>query len=212
MKLHPKICQICGVSWTPANRYQAARNKTCSPQCKAALSSKTKRESAAPSRKWAWTTIVCPVCGELFTRQNAWLRRVKTPVCSNRCNGKLRSEVLVKNKFDRTGMKFPGTGLRGEHNPAWKGGVTYWRKRGNYKPVKYVRCPEQFIKMARKDGYVMEHRLIMATIMGRPLTREEVVHHINHDPQDNRPENLELFPDNRAHKKAEWEHAKRAVG
>lgn len=66
--------------------------------------------------------------------------------------------------------------------------------------------------MARKDGYVMEHRLIMAKMIGRCLTREEVVHHINHDPQDNRPENLELFPSNAAHKRAEGERARSAAG
>jgi len=54
--------------------------------------------------------------------------------------------------------------------------------------------------MARKDGYVMEHRLVVAAAIGRALTRTECVHHINHDPLDNRVENLELFRDNRDHK------------
>jgi len=90
--------------------------------------------------------------------------------------------------------------MRGQSNPAWKGGVTYFRKHGNYKPVKYVRCPLEFMAMARKDGYVMEHRLFVAQAIGRPLTRTEVVHHRNHDPQDNRLENLELFASNRDHK------------
>jgi len=57
--------------------------------------------------------------------------------------------------------------------------------------------------MARADGYVMAHRLIMARLVGRPLMRVEVVHHVNHNPQDNAPENLELWPDNRSHKLAE---------
>jgi hypothetical protein len=99
----------------------------------------------------------------------------------------------------------------GPGNPAWKGGVTYFRKRGNYKPVKYVRCPKDFLAMARKDGYIMEHRLIVAQMMGRCLTRTEVVHHRNHDPQDNRPENLELFPDNGTHKRTEWARVKAAA-
>jgi len=88
----------------------------------------------------------------------------------------------------------------GEKNRAWKGGVTYFRKHGNYKPIKYVRCPPEFMPMSRKDGYVMEHRLFVAQAIGRPLKRTEIVHHKNHDPQDNSLHNLELFASNRDHK------------
>jgi hypothetical protein len=68
----------------------------------------------------------------------------------------------------------------------------------------------EFLAMARKDGYIMEHRLIMARHLGRVLSRTEVVHHINHDPQDNRIENLELFSSNSEHKRIEWQRVKSA--
>ena len=49
---------------------------------------------------------------------------------------------------------------------------------------------------AGHNGRVLEHRIIMEQVLGRPLTREEHVHHRNGDKTDNRPENLEvLAPD-----------------
>jgi hypothetical protein len=91
----------------------------------------------------------------------------------------------------------------GPKNPAWKGGITLRHRKGNYVKVRYVRAPDWAKPMARKDGYVMEHRLVMAQWCGRLLTRMETVHHVNHKPLENDRTNLELWPDNRSHKLAE---------
>lgn len=117
--------------------------------------------------------------------------------------GKYCSRACRNRAHPHTGKRTTSPALLGANNHAWRGGVTYWRKHGNYPPIKYIRCPTDLLTMARKDGYVMEHRVIMARLILRPLIRSEVVHHLNHNPQDNTPHNLELWPDNRSHKLAE---------
>lgn len=47
--------------------------------------------------------------------------------------------------------------------------------------------------LATKEGYVMEHILVMEKHIGRYITRDEVVHHINENRSDNRIENLRLM-------------------
>ena len=62
-----------------------------------------------------------------------------------------------------------------------------------------------------KDGYVMEHILIMEKAIGRLLEDDEVVHHRNHIRDDNRIENLQLmtFKEHaRFHMKERWKEKK----
>jgi hypothetical protein len=59
--------------------------------------------------------------------------------------------------------------------------------KGEYNYAKIPNHPN-----ATKNGYVLEHRMVMENKLGRLLTRKEVVHHENENKKDNNPGNLEL--------------------
>lgn len=96
-----------------------------------------------------------------------------------------------------------------------KGKFIHQSKYGGHKKRRkdgyiYVYFPSH--PMSTKDGYVMEHILVMEENIGRHLKEDEVVHHKNHVRDDNNIENLELmtFKQHAAlHMKERWEEKKK---
>lgn len=154
-------------------------------------------------------TMPCMTCQKLVHRPPSRIKRQKAIYCSYSCRSKTFADrcrsIAHKGRAGWTEESKEDLRRRftGPTNPAWKGGVCYRERRGNYGSTKYVRCPPEALPMARKDGYVMEHRLVMFRRCRFHLTRTECVHHMDHNPKNNEPMNLELWPDNRSHKMAE---------
>jgi Fe-S cluster biosynthesis and repair protein YggX len=81
---------------------------------------------------------------------------------------------------------------RGSESWSWKGG-----KKTDNDGYVLIYSPHHPFK--KRDRYVLEHRLVMEKHLKRFLSEKEVVHHINKIPNDNRIENLMLFPNNVEH-------------
>ena len=89
-----------------------------------------------------------------------------------------------------------------------KGGVGHKKKRSDgYTSIYFPDHPQ-----SSGDGYIMEHVLVMEAVIGRHLTEDECVHHINGKKDDNRAENLKLMTKSEHmsyHSKKRWDEKKK---
>ena len=118
-------------------------------------------------RTFIWTA--CEICG-----RERWVRRLR--------NG----EPEVR-RCDNTECR--RTFLKGRRN-LYKGGRTFDKQSGRFRVWVY---PDDFFALMRcSNGYVFEHRLVMAKHLGRNLQPFEIIHHKDGDTSNNDIQNLEL--------------------
>jgi len=84
-----------------------------------------------------------------------------------------------------------GLGYCSKHYERFKryGDASYTQLKGEYLNDRGYR----FVKDPSTNKWMAEHRLIMKNHLGRDLSSDENVHHLNGDRADNRLENLELW-------------------
>src|SRR3990167_264498 len=98
-----------------------------------------------------------------------------------------RSQGFVGRELHKGGVPF---GERaGKNHNRWRGGR--FQTGGGYYRV-WVDQSDSMASMRNNTGHVLEHRLVMARALDRPLLAHETVHHINGDRADNTPQNLQL--------------------
>ena len=78
-----------------------------------------------------------------------------------------------------------------------------------------VRAKLRKAKLGKGQGVSYEktygrhtHRVVAERMLGRPLRKGEVVHHIDRNKRNNDPSNLMVFPSQREHVKWHNEHDK----
>jgi len=122
---------------------------------------------------------------KFFKGMIPWNKGKKVPQLSGKNNpfwGKHHSKKSLS-KLSRSLLKRYSNPV---NHPRWKGG-----KRITNQGYIEIKSPNHPFK--NKQGYVPLHRLVVEKYLGRYLTKNEIVHHINEIPTDNRIKNLYLF-------------------
>lgn len=159
------ICEICGSQLNPKSKLSKCKKCRHNESC----------------RKWIKNNP------DKFSSYQESYRNKNREICNARSrksynkkpeeyNKKTRDLYRIKNNLP---LDHPRKNKNGEGNIDCQG----------YKTI----CKKGHPNAMDNRGRIREHVYVMSQILGRPLSKNESVHHKNGIRDDNRPENLELW-------------------
>lgn len=220
-------CSECGNAVTRyLSQVKPGKPWFCSVPCKAGAQARARIADGTwyqPSKPRRGMELPCATCGKPVYRA-ASAATDKPRFCSRTCQfeGQRLQSVRVACEVCGKEMllapstaalrRFCSRGCEGAHRLKRSTGEMY-----NGRPVLinaqgYVTRYEPTHPQAGKTGRVLEHRLVMERVMGRPLTRDEQVDHINRVKHDNRPENLQLLSPREHQRKTQRDRSAELAG
>ena len=206
-KLTFAICQYCKKEFFHRSKFQ----KYCSAQC------------FSNSRIISFMKP-CKTCGKEFKAIPCRIREGREKYCSKQCSyigklgvstgkGNVRHPEHCRHLSEALKGKFAGNKnpFYGKHHSAdtikkLREKASIPRKGWRFDSAGYKLIFIPTHPFAQKSKYVPEHRLVIEKAIGRFLTAEEAVHHVNKIKKDNRIENLVLFVNDGYHRNFEQGH------
>lgn len=163
------------------------------------------------SKKVKSSFNVCKKCKKEFFSEKGWAEFCSSRCCSDNWKKTLKERDPEKyKKYRQHASKMAKEKVRRNRNlPLDAPNLRPNHGRGFRMNGQYVCLLRKDHPNAAKDGYVMEHVVVMSTYLGRSLHRHENVHHKNGIRNDNQIENLELWsrsqpPGQRVEDKLSW--------
>lgn len=157
--------------------------------------------------------LICKCCGkEFFIKSCDYrLKHSEIKYCSKECSNEgLKTGQIVGCQY--CGKQFYST----RKTFCSRECVNHYRSEHSQHRTHYENgYLIEYVKDYNKKGNVKQHRRIMEEHLGRKLTKDEVVHHINGNKSDNRIENLQVMSrgeHSSLHRKQEKEKGKHLFG
>lgn len=204
VRVQRKICPTCSRSFQPESNRQKYCSVNCrnggSGVCSGCGSTFARSDSSRGRQKYCSVDCfyengprvanrVCANCGGATPPGNKYCSRD----CVNTAAQARQEDVMCLNP--KCQLVFKAKASLGRKYCSRSCAATHTNKAGfKHYPIGAERPHPTGYRVTKTEaGWVMTHRLVMQSLLGRTLEPHERVHHKNGKRADNRPENLELW-------------------